>query len=183
VAVRRRCRVVGRIAATAYLAALGWLIGCVALAVALPGITPVAISSGSMAPAIHEGDVVVSADVGRDDVLLRGDVIVFRTAAGLMTHRVEAALRDGAYRTKGDANAVADAEPVERADVVGRARLLIPSVGRVLLWRERGEVEPLTGWLLVTTSAVAVLLRRSHSAAPTSTAAVHEPAGGASQPS
>lgn len=146
-----------RCGATAYLATLGWLGLWVLIATLVPGWTPVAISSGSMNPAIREGDVVVSAGVPPGEVLRTGEVIVFSTGGALVTHRVEAPLGGGRYVTRGDANASADAAPVHSGQVVGRGRLLIPWVGRPVLWLTRGQLVPLVTWLLATVGSVLLI--------------------------
>jgi len=63
------------------------------------GWEPVAITSGSMAPAIRQGDVVVFSDAPVEPVG-PGTVIVYADRNGsLVTHRVAATLDDGRYIT------------------------------------------------------------------------------------
>lgn len=94
------------------------------------------VRSGSMEPAIHTGDVVVVADARPADIET-GDVITF-TPDGQgppTTHRVVSIREnDGVtyFRTKGDANAAPDAEPVVENELVGKVTLVLPYVGYVI---------------------------------------------------
>src|SRR4051812_18252163 len=66
------------------------------------------ILTGSMAPGVRPGDVVVSAPVEPADVS-PGQVILFRDPSDkdkLLTHRVVRRQDGGSFITKGDANAV-----------------------------------------------------------------------------
>lgn len=93
------------------------------------------IVSGSMAPLIRAGDIVAFQPV--DPERLRpGDVILAADPARpgqLLTHRVAAVRADLSLVTRGDANPDVDATPVPPDAVLGRARLLIPAVGRLAL--------------------------------------------------
>jgi signal peptidase I len=140
-------------ASLGYLAAVAWLLWWVLLAALVPAWTPVVITSGSMAPAIRTGDVVVAADVAPGELDV-GAVVVFADAAGrLTTHRISAATDDGTYRTKGDVNTVEDSSPVATDDVVGRGRLLVPAVGRPLVWFGQQRWLPLGAWSLASIAA------------------------------
>lgn len=89
------------------------------------------IVSGSMAPSVRPGDVVV-VDPGPGWPAPVGTVITYRRpgTGALVTHRVISVdLGQRAYLTRGDANPVADAEPVPAADVLGTVRMVVPSVG------------------------------------------------------
>lgn len=100
--------------------------------VRLAGFTPYAVSSGSMEPACHVGSAVYVRKVDADE-LETGDVITFRLGGdALATHRIVEVIHDGdelSFRTKGDANDVADAAPVEADRVVGRVCFSIPYLG------------------------------------------------------
>jgi signal peptidase I len=140
-------------ASLGYLAAAAWLLWWVLLAAVVPAWTPVVITSGSMAPHIRAGDVVVAAAVAPGDLDV-GAVIVFADPVGeLTTHRISSTSADGTYRTKGDANAVEDSAHVAADDVVGRGRLLVPAVGRPLVWFTQQQWVPLGTWLLVSIAA------------------------------
>jgi signal peptidase I len=101
---------------TTLLLAAGVLLGALLVLPALAGYQRYAIVSGSMTGTYDRGSVVFDEVVPVADLKV-GDVITYRPPAGsgpkgLVTHRIAAITsdRDGSriYRTKGDANAVAD---------------------------------------------------------------------------
>lgn len=151
-------------ASAAYLAALVWLAWWLVLALLVPGWTPVVITGDSMRPTIATGDLVVTTGVV-PDALGSGDVVVFPDGGGgLVTHRIVGRRDDGLLRTRGDANAVADTRPVDPDTVLGRGKLLVPAVGRPLVWAQHGRWGHLVVWL-VATGAAAGCVRRWHHAA------------------
>jgi signal peptidase len=107
---RRVIRVV-----TTLLLAAGMLLGAVLVLPALAGYQRYVIVSGSMTGTYDRGSVVFDRVVPTS-TLKTGDVITYRPPADsgighLITHRIHAiAVREGVrvYRTKGDANPVAD---------------------------------------------------------------------------
>jgi signal peptidase I len=96
---------------------------------------PYVVTSGSMAPAFDRGDVlVVEPHDGRG--LGPGTIVVFERDGAAVAHRIEAVQGDGTYRTRGDANRLADSTPLRPADVRGVARIKVPLAGRIVLaWR------------------------------------------------
>ena len=89
------------------------------------GFSAAVVVTGSMSPAIEPGDLVVcrrSADYAV------GDVITFRSGASLVTHRIVGSTPDS-YITQGDANNVADADPVPRGAIVGKVVFTVPKLG------------------------------------------------------
>lgn len=109
------------------------------------------VTSGSMAPYAETGDAIMVVEVV-PETIAPGDVITFRPLAGggLVTHRV-LSLHDvkGAlhYRTQGDANGAPDVDLAPATGIVGRSQLVLPQVGRVLLWL-RGRLGQLTVFVL-----------------------------------
>lgn len=99
---------------------------------------PVVITSGSMTPSLRPGDILLAGRPAGAR-LDAGTVVVFRSGARLVTHRVVARRPDGAYTTRGDANRTPDPEPVRPDQIVGVARLRVPLVGVPLLWWRHGE--------------------------------------------
>lgn len=101
------------------------------------------VSSSSMSPAIHAGDVVIVDDV-RPAEIEQGDVITFERHGGRdgqqssrnrVTHRVVDVVErdDGRYfRTKGDANEDPDSQLVPAEDVGGEVLFTIPVIGWVI---------------------------------------------------
>lgn len=127
-----------------------------AVAPTVLGWQPTTVMTGSMAPRIHVGDVVVSRPV--DPLSLhQGQVLLFDDpdqAGHLRLHRFDAPGVDGAIVTKGDANPAADSSPVAREAVHGVAMVRVPAVGMPVVWARQGD------WahLGLAAAALAVLL-------------------------
>ena len=79
-----------------------------------------AITSGSMWPALKEGDLIFIEGVAREELAV-GDVVVYRNHDGgtFTIHRI-AELHENELMTKGDANFNKDS-PIAYEDVIGRA--------------------------------------------------------------
>lgn len=101
------------------------------------GIEPVIIRSGSMAPEIPIGALVI-VRASAPDPVGAGDAVTLRLRNGqLLTHRVTrvAHLPDGMYlETKGDANEAPDPVLVPAGSVVGVVTDVIPYVGYLLAY-------------------------------------------------
>ncbi len=85
------------------------------------------IRGGSMEPSIAPGDIVVYRRAV--SVIESGDVVLFdhpEWPHGVV-HRVREVRPDGSVVTRGDANQVADREPVERRRIRGVAVFVVPS--------------------------------------------------------
>jgi signal peptidase len=115
----------------------GWVAtGIVVVAVVwaslgLLGFRPVSIVSGSMAPALRVGDLVIVQSVPAIDIEV-GDVIQYRDGDRTTIHRVvEVRSSEGptVFVTKGDANSSPDPRPVSVDQILGRARLSVPKIG------------------------------------------------------
>ena len=89
------------------------------------------VEGGSMEPALSPGDVIVYRRPGV--VWQRGDLVVFEHSGTLVVHRVAGKLRDGALRTRGDANESLDVAPVAPDDVRGKVLVVVPA-GRFAAW-------------------------------------------------
>ncbi len=91
-----------------------------------------AVTSGSMEPAIPVGALTIVQPADFADIR-EGDIITFHLEGSRtrVTHRV--AKKDEKNRrffTKGDANAVQDAHPVDLQDTEGIVRCTVPGLGR-----------------------------------------------------
>lgn len=60
------------------------------------------------------------------------------TDGALVTHRSDAVLPDGTYRTKGDANRSPDSTPIAPGDVVRQGRMLVPFIALPVAWAVDG---------------------------------------------
>jgi signal peptidase I len=129
-----------------YLTLVLTLGGWVAVPTLALGWEPVTIISGSMAPTIQPGHVVVVAPYEGEE-LRAGDVVTYRDAEAdrLVTHRIASVHDDGTYVTRGDANAVDDRLPLSADQIVGVGRLVVPAAGLPSLWAHEGRTELLAG--------------------------------------
>lgn len=139
-----------------YMYALVWLLLWALLPWVSNGWKPYVITSGSMAPSIQPGDVVLVDDDTAP--IPEGSVVTFAdvTRGGqTVTHRVVG--QDGrGLLTKGDANPDADPWPVEQSNVIGVGRLVIPRIGLPVLWRHVGRADLLMAWVVLTIAAAAL---------------------------
>jgi signal peptidase len=129
------------------------------------------VISDSMSPTIDTGDVVIVRETATESID-RGDVITFRRSERRITHRVvEVVENDGsrAFRTKGDANEVADRSLVSAEHVVGRVWFHLPYVGYAMVFASSKEgllalvIVPAT---LLVVSESYVLARTVHTGPP-----------------
>ncbi|HUV52658.1 MAG TPA: signal peptidase I [Dehalococcoidia bacterium] len=101
---------------------------------------PSTVAGGSMSPALNLGDMVIASKVS-PDVIREGDIIEFRQGEMMVIHRViEIQETEGSkfFITKGDANSVADMDPVSPEQVKGRVMLNVPRLGWVTLFFRSG---------------------------------------------
>lgn len=129
-------------------ALLVWVILLVAVAALLvavlvprvAGATPYTVLTGSMRPLYPPGTLVVVRPTDADRIEV-GDVITYQLESGrptVVTHRVVAlgVRTDGerVFTTQGDANDVADQEPVREIQVRGTLWYHVPHLGWVNTW-------------------------------------------------
>lgn len=132
----------------------------VAMAPLLWGWQPLVVSSGSMAPAIRAGDIVIASPSDGLD-LAPGTVITFESSLGLVTHRIIAVNEQGRYVTAGDAARSADSSPVASDQVVGIGRILVPFAGYpAAKWRQ-GE-QPIAAAIVLGFAALIIMSRFAH---------------------
>lgn len=164
--------------ADAALCTLVALVGWVVVA-ALLGLSPVVVSSGSMAPLLRTGDVLLNGTPGTD-TLGPGTVVTYEAGpppvamgydAGssietrLISHRIVASGPDG-YTTRGDANRDVDRGTVPHGAVVGVGRLVVPYVGLPAVWLREGAWATLAllaigAWAIASQSTVLGAASRS----------------------
>lgn len=118
------------------------------------GWQPVTIVSGSMAPTVQPGHVVM-VEPYRGQELTPGALVTYRDAEvdRLVTHRIVLVGDDGTYTTRGDANAVNDRLPLNRDRIVGVGKLVVPAAGLPSLWSHEGRTELLAGVAVLTVLA------------------------------
>ena len=109
------------------------------IAVRTLGMGTFVVTGSSMEPVISKGALVIVEPVSPTAVN-RGDIITFEHYGQMTTHRVIAIDRSNAtsptFTTKGDANAVADPEPVHFPGQVGVYRASIPVLGYVIVYAQ-----------------------------------------------
>ncbi|MBQ6897158.1 MAG: signal peptidase I [Oscillospiraceae bacterium] len=90
------------------------------------------VLSGSMEPVYHTGSVIYVKDADADK-LEEGDIITYSLSSNVTaTHRIiELVTEDGdvKFRTKGDANNIADGSLVEKSQVIGKPVFSVPYLG------------------------------------------------------
>lgn len=104
------------------------------------------VMSGSMAPAVQPGDMIIAAPLHAADAsrLAKGTVLLVADPThpgSLLLHRLVGWDARGRIITKGDASKSADSTHLRPEALVGQARLRIPKIGLPVLWvRERQKV-------------------------------------------
>jgi len=139
-AVRRLCVLAARCAIGTFVLLLFWSLAPLAL-----GWSSLVVMSGSMAPRIQPGDIVITQAVDAG-ALRTGQVIVVANPAypgTLLIHRLVRRAADGQLITRGDANPAEDSTPSAPGDVRGLPRLRVPAVGLPVVWLREGRVGPL----------------------------------------
>lgn len=120
------------------------------------------VGSGSMAPALRIGDVVLLEDVDARATAIEPPTVVLVEDPARerpLLHRVVGVAPDeSGYRTKGDANLDEDSDVVAPELVQGTGRVLVPLVGTPLLWAQDGALLPLAA-LLAAVAGLAGLAR------------------------
>ena len=97
------------------------------------------VTGSSMEPVINKGALVIIEPVS-PSTIRRGDIITFEHYGQMTTHRVIAIDASNAasptFTTKGDANTVADPEPVHFPGQVGVYRASIPLLGYAIVYAQ-----------------------------------------------
>ena len=93
------------------------------------------ILSGSMEPSMSIGDLVI---VHREKEYRVGDIVVFDSGGLSVTHRILEKAQEG-FVTKGDANNVPDKELLSENHIIGRVAVVIPMVGKAVLFLKNQE--------------------------------------------
>ncbi|MGZ4765168.1 MAG: signal peptidase I [Ilumatobacteraceae bacterium] len=116
--------------------------------------TTLVVEGHSMEPTYHNGDLIVAH---ADDHYRPGEIVVFKIQPpgdhaheALIVHRLIAIDPDGHITTQGDNRSVADGFGLTTANIVGRARLRIPSGGTFLRVMSRWWMLAVVSGLIVT---------------------------------
>lgn len=119
------------------------------------GMRPYIVVSSSMEPVIHVGSLayIQEKDTWLSDIfetnkeVRAGTIVAYHLRNGstvehlgqiaesstdIVTHRVIGVNHDGTYTVKGDANRIADQNPIDKEQIIGTYKFSIPSIGRVV---------------------------------------------------
>lgn len=107
------------------------------------GTFPLMVKSGSMSPAIDEGDLIILHTTDAKYEFKKNEIVTFwekGPGSTLITHRIVDVTTDKdnktVYITRGDANAVNDHNAVSREDIVGVYQKRFSGVGRIALFMQ-----------------------------------------------
>jgi signal peptidase I len=95
------------------------------------------VLTGSMAPAIHTGDVIITTPVSRKTPAI-GDVIAYQAkrfngdSVAVFSHRIVGGDIESGFIVKGDANKTPDTQRPMRGDILGVVIFVIPYIGNLL---------------------------------------------------
>lgn len=125
------------------------LAAALVLGLAVVGIVPsffgyrsVVVTSAAMSPSIGPGDVVILRPAGDGQLPVGAVVEADRDGEGVHLQRVVDVV-GGRYRVASDADPGADQGTVAGADVRGVGIMIVPLVGRPMLWIDEGRWFPL----------------------------------------
>ncbi len=126
------------------------------------GWSPTVVTSGSMAPAMRPGDVLMIDDHPDGQLLGQRTVITFeseRDDGELITHRIFESLPGSErYITKGDANPTPDTDLVRPDQVVGVGQLVVPLVGLPVVWAQEGNLTALVAAAILSIASMIISL-------------------------
>ena len=98
------------------------------------GYQPMVVLSGSMEPALKTGDIVVVKKI-TPELIKEGDIITFQVAEDvIITHRVKeivSTVGGVSFKTKGDANRIADGSLINGRQLLGSVIFRIPYGGHM----------------------------------------------------
>ena len=95
------------------------------------------VLTGSMAPAINTGDVILTTPVTRKEPQV-GDVIAYQAkrfngqSVAVFSHRIIGGDIDSGFIVKGDSNKSPDTQKPNRGDILGVVIFVIPYIGNLL---------------------------------------------------
>ncbi len=102
--------------------------------VRLFGLTPYAVISGSMEPEYPVGSVIYIQNISADELKV-DDSITYDCSGVTVTHRIVDIVNDPqtglCFKTKGDANNIADDGYVMPSQIIGKALFGIPIIGYI----------------------------------------------------
>ena len=92
------------------------------------------ITTNSMEPNIHSGDIVIEKKYSESDLNI-GDVVTFEQNGENITHRISDIEEDNSekkYITKGDNNNIEDSQKITYDEIQGKEVIQIPYLGKMI---------------------------------------------------
>ena len=122
---------------------LAVILAILLVGVRLAGLQPYVVLSGSMEPTYPVGSMIYTKKVNPSELQI-DDALTFRLNSGAVaTHRIVEVIQPNkageklSFRTKGDANAIADADPVPADRILGKPVFCVPLLGFVANYIQR----------------------------------------------
>lgn len=114
------------------------------------------VLTGSMAPAINPGDIVITVPV-KERILQKGDVVTYQArrfngeGVGVFTHRIIGGDSKSGFLVKGDSNPSPDIQKPKTSDILGLVVFRIPFLGHLITPRALAILIPtIIGlWLVI----------------------------------
>ena len=114
------------------------------------------VLTGSMAPAINPGDIVVTVPL-KAQIPQIGDIVTYQArrfngeGVGVFTHRIISGTLESGYMVKGDHNPSPDIQKVTKRDILGIVVFRIPYIGHLITPRALAILVPtIIGlWLII----------------------------------
>lgn len=105
-------------------------------AVRIVGLTPYTVLSGSMEPTYHVGSIIYVKDIEPQELKEREPVTYTLDGGTVVTHRIIEVIEEEndnelSFRTKGDANEIADGGLLLAGNVIGKPVFSIPFLGYI----------------------------------------------------
>lgn len=104
--------------------------------VRIVGLTPYTVLSGSMEPTYHVGSIIYVKDIEPKELRERDPVTYMLNGNTVVTHRIVEVIggeneNELSFRTKGDANEIADGGILLASNVIGKPVFSIPFLGYI----------------------------------------------------
>ena len=122
---------------------LAVLLAILLVGVRVAGLQPYVVLSGSMEPTYPVGSMIYTKKVDPSE-LQKNDPLTFHLNSGAVaTHRIVEVIQPTkagetlSFRTKGDANAIADADPIPADRILGKPVFCVPLLGFVANFIQR----------------------------------------------
>ena len=93
------------------------------------------ILSGSMESVLTPGDFII-VKAHPYQTIKENDVVTFKVDDKIVTHRV-VRLSNSGLTTKGDANEVEDSNPITKKEYIGRLKVAVPYLGRIMIFLQK----------------------------------------------